>query len=140
MKQLILIDGHRGSGKTTLGEMMAECARKGWHWEHYSAVHLEPELFFLDANGIMNVDRTRMAEANTWCKSNAKQAMRRGDNLVIISHHFPDFWHKKYYLDLAERFSYEIKEIFLQGSYTQKYKVPRVEPTTVLVEPQPLAA
>lgn len=137
MKQLILIDGHKGSGKSTLGEMMAECARKGWHWEHYSAVHLEPDHFFIDKEGVLKIDRTRMSEANTWCKVNSKAAMKRGDNMVVISHHFPDFWHKKYYLELAKQYGYEIKEIFLKGTYTKPEEKLIEENTVPLVEPAP---
>lgn len=109
--RLILIGGDAGAGKTQLGALLADQFKFGHPFEKLSVTHHEPDFFFYDKQGNFHFDETKMSEALTQCKVIVKGAMKRKDQIVIISHTFPSFWEKKYYLDLAKKFGYTTQEI-----------------------------
>lgn len=117
MKTLILIDGQPKSGKTRLAESLVYANRLGEQWEKQSVTHWEPNFYFYDAQGNHNFDAEKWPQAHTQCKVVIKAAMKRGDNVVIVSHHFNNFWQKKYYLNLAKQYDYGVQEIFLRSRF-----------------------
>lgn len=117
MKTLILIDGQELSGKTTLGSNLAKMYRVGNEWERLSVTHHEPDFYFFDKMWNYSFDETKLPQAHTQCKIIVKGAMKRGDNAIIVSHHWDNFWQKKYYLNLAKQFDYDVQEIFLRAKF-----------------------
>jgi len=117
LKRLILIEGSKGSGKTTLGTMLARAYQSGNAWERPAVTHWEPDFFFYDAMGMMDKDKSKLSQAMTQCKVTIKGAMKRGDEVVILSHTWRSNWERQYYLKLAAEYGYDVQEMFLRGKF-----------------------
>ncbi len=118
MKLLILIDGLRQSGKTTMGDALAAAYRQGFEWDSQRVMHIEPTFYFFDKDGNYHFDKTKLSQANTWMKVSVKGAMRDDrEDVIVISHHFRNLWEKKYYTDLAELHGFQVQEIYCKAQF-----------------------
>jgi predicted kinase len=102
MKQLYLIRGLPGSGKTTLAKQIAE--------EYYEA-----DAFFLDEQGNYIYDKEKIKEAHEYCQANTKDAMLHDVETIAVSNTFVRRWEMFPYLAMAKEFGYTVTEITLSG-------------------------
>jgi len=88
-QKLILVRGLPGSGKSTLAAMLP-------------GTHVEADDFFI-VNGEYKFDGSRIGEAHGWCLSKCREALERGED-VVVSNTFTRLWEMRPYIDAATEF------------------------------------
>ena len=74
MLELVLIRGLPGSGKSTLARTLAT-----------THVHLEADMFFLDAQGRYVFDVEQLPQAFQWCLEQTAAVLKRGQSVVVAN-------------------------------------------------------
>jgi len=111
MRQIYLIRGLPGSGKTTFAKKIAR-------------IVYEADMFF-EKDGDYQYDRERLAEAHAWCKERVKEAMLNGFNPIAVANTFVKRWEMEDYLKLAEANYYTVTEVTMSGPVRKSvHKVP----------------
>lgn len=88
---LVLIRGLPGSGKSNMASILAMIGYK----------HFEAGMFF-EIGGTYRFDRTRIGDAHDWCQHMTRQALARGDN-VVVSNTFTTRWEMEPYFSMTTR-------------------------------------
>jgi len=101
MRQIYMIRGLPGSGKTTFANKIAH-------------IVCEADEFF-KKDGAYQYDREKLAEAHAWCKDKVKYAMIAGVQTIAVANTFVKRWEMKDYLDLAEANYYTVTEVTMTG-------------------------
>jgi predicted kinase len=104
MKSLFLLRGLPGSGKSTLAKTIG-------------GLHVEADMFFTDDAGNYNFDASRLREAHEWCRNTAEDAMKRGDEKVIVSNTFTQEWEMAAYNELAEMHDYRVFSLIVENRH-----------------------
>jgi Predicted kinase len=111
MRQLYLIRGLPGSGKSTFAKKIAE-------------VICEADMFF-EKDGAYAYDREKLPEAHAWCKEKVKEAMISGLNPIAVANTFVKRWEMDDYLNLANKNYYQVTEVTMSGPVRKnEHKVP----------------
>jgi len=103
MKNLILLRGLPGSGKSTLSQL-------------FSAFTLESDMYFMQ-DGKYNFDATKLKEAHQWCQDQCESYMQREKPKIVISNTFTQEWEMKSYIDLANQYGYTIFTIVVENRH-----------------------
>jgi len=114
MKKLYIIRGLPGSGKTTLGRLIAQ-----------GGPLYEADQFFTDEEGNYRFDATKIADAHRWCKLEAGKSRAAGYTTVVVANTFTRHWEYALYLDLAQTFGYSVTIITTKGNHGSVHGVPR---------------
>jgi predicted kinase len=104
MKQLILLRGLPGAGKSTLAKAFKT-------WEHYEA-----DMFFMRGNGY-EFDATRLKEAHQWCQDLVWMAMKRNEPTIVVSNTFTTDEELQPYFDLAEKYDYMVVSLIVENRH-----------------------
>jgi len=104
MKQLILLRGLPGAGKSTLAKAFKT-------WEHYEA-----DMFFMRGNGY-EFDATRLKEAHQWCQDLVWMAMKRDEPTIVVSNTFTQEWEMDAYYKLAKQYDYMVHSIIVENRH-----------------------
>lgn len=110
MKQLYLIRGLPGSGKSTFAKTLAAAI---------AAAHYEADHFFYDESGNYNFDATRLYQAHTWCQTCTQAAMVAGKS-VVVSNTFTTEKELKPYLQLAMMLGYNVTTLIAENRHGNK--------------------
>lgn len=102
-RQLYLIGGLPGSGKTTYAEHLLDDSPAR------SFSIFEADDFFLDANGNYTFRPELLHHAHEYCQKRTERAMRESTELIIVANTFTRRWERDVYLKLAQRFMYDVK-------------------------------
>lgn len=105
---LYLVRGVPGSGKTTYAKTLG------------IADHYEADMWF-DSNG--GYDPAKIKQAHEWCKSMATAAMEAG-RTCVVSNTFTRLWEMDYYVAVAKRLGYKVREVFMRGQWPNVHGVP----------------
>ena len=105
--EIVLIRGLPGSGKSTLARTMQD------------HVHFEADKF-LEVNGVYIYDPSKVKDAHNWCIASAKNALSKGQN-VVVSNTFVKLWELQKYVNLG----YPFKIIELKGKWKNIHGVPQ---------------
>ncbi len=104
MKNLILLRGLPGSGKSTAASLFKTR-------EHYEA-----DMFFMRGNGY-EFDATKLKEAHEWCKDMVWMAMRRGEPVIVVSNTFTQEWEMEKYYELAKQHDYQVQSLIVENRH-----------------------
>lgn len=108
MKELILLRGLPGSGKSTVAKSLG-------------GRHIETDMFFVK-DGEYNFDGTKLKEAHEWCQDEVHLMMivnhtTGGNKKIVVSNTFTQEWEMKPYYDLAESFDYRVHTLVVENRH-----------------------
>lgn len=105
MKQLILIRGLSGCGKTTLANTI--CG------DNESRTMMSADDFFVDENGVYNFNHEVLKEAHGWCQKECQEAMEYDYEVVVVHNTFTRKWEVDPYMELASVNGYSVQVLNL---------------------------
>lgn len=103
MKKLIIMRGVPGSGKSSYVKE-----------EFPDAAICSADRFMIDDDGNYKFDRNMIQTCHKLCRQEAEDAMADDVPLVVIDNTNIRVWEFRPYLDLAEKFGYEVEIIRIQ--------------------------
>ena len=114
MTTLTLIRGWPGSGKSTLAKKLARTTND---------LHIEADMYFIDANGNYNWTADKIAEAHAWCQRQTRRHLETRTN-VYVSNTFTTHKELKPYFDIALEFDITPVIITMQNNFGNVHNVP----------------
>jgi predicted kinase len=116
MKNLILLRGLPGSGKSTFAKTM---------WSEL--VVCEADDYFIDEEtGEYKFNQRDLPKAHNWCRFRVETFMK--DNIVneqfypniVVSNTFTQEWEMKEYFELAEKYGYRVYTLIVENRHGNK--------------------
>lgn len=110
-KQLIIIRGVSGAGKSSFAEYL--CA-------------VDPEAHYYEADGYMTengeykFDRNKLGHCHEMCQKGVEQCMRDSSGTIIVSNTSTTEKELKPYLKLAEEFNYKVVSLIVENRHGNK--------------------
>ena len=104
MKQLILLRGLPGSGKSTFAKSLGVS-------EHYEA-----DMFF-ERNGKYEFDPEKIKMAHEWCRVQVMHSMICEVPKIVVSNTFTQEWEMKAYYDLAQEHGYQVFSVVVENRH-----------------------
>lgn len=109
-KDLILCRGLPGSGKTSLAKILTMVGYR----------HIEADMFF-EVDGIYQYDARRIQSAHEWCKRLTREALSRGES-VVVSNTFTRLVEMAPYLQMSAN---TVRVIEAYGQWKNCHGVPQ---------------
>jgi len=103
MKELILVRGCPGSGKSTFAKLLG-------------GKHIEADMFFMK-DGEYQFDFTKLKDAHRWCNTIVGGWMSDGEERIVVSNTFTQEWEMKDYYDWAKDFDYKVFSIIVENRH-----------------------
>ena len=108
MKQLILLRGLPGSGKSTFAKSLG-------------GIHIEADQYFMD-NGVYKFDASQIKNAHNYCQSQTRAWMsHNGEQIktdkIIVSNTFTMEWEMDAYFEMAEEFGYQVFSLIVENRH-----------------------
>ena len=108
MKNLILLRGLPGAGKSTAAKLLGA---NGAGYAHYEA-----DMFFMK-DGEYKFDLTQLKIAHNWCQIQTEKAMADDTAIVIVSNTFTQEWEMERYLELAKYYDYRVTSLIVENRH-----------------------
>jgi len=102
MKQLILLRGLPGAGKSTFATLLG-------------GVHIEADMFFIQDEEY-KFDASKLKEAHEWCRTKTEDTMKHGYN-IVVSNTFTMGWEMAPYFELAEKYGYQTSCLIVENRH-----------------------
>ncbi|WP_432459161.1 ATP-binding protein [Agarivorans sp. QJM3NY_25] len=109
MQTLTLIRGLPGSGKSSLAASLA-------------AVHLEADMYFVDALGNYHYRGEEIAQAHQWCQQQTAAYLALAKD-VVVANTFVRQWEMAPYRALAKQYGARLKIICCTANYSNIHGV-----------------
>lgn len=111
MKQLILLRGLPGSGKSTFAKSLG-------------GIHIEADQYFV-VNGEYKYDGSQIENAHNYCQSQTRAWMTHsGEQIsvdkIIVSNTFTREWELEPYFKMAEEFGYQVVCLIVENRHGSK--------------------
>ena len=112
MKELMLLRGLPGAGKSTLAESLE------------SVFCYETDKYFENEDGEYNFDPTKLKQAHQWCQDRVEKVMNAPNGFppprIVVSNTFTQEWEMQPYYDLAEKYGYMVYSIIVENRHDNK--------------------
>lgn len=108
---LVLIRGLPGSGKSTIAKSLC------------GFVHLEADMYFVDAVGNYQYEKARIKEAHEWCQRETQKHLARGDD-VVVSNTFTRRFEIEPYIKIASGLGITPNVLIATGKFENVHGVP----------------
>lgn len=110
-KDIILLRGLPGSGKSTLGDIIL-----------FSPTNTDSEVlsadnYFTDENGNYNFDATKLKEAHSQCQFLCSEKMKNGVSRIVVANTFTQDWEMDAYYNMAERYGYRVHSVIVENRH-----------------------
>jgi predicted kinase len=109
-KDLILVRGLPGSGKSTLGEIIL-------YTPNNPLKPLSADDYFTDKEGNYNFDPTKLREAQNDCQQRCANLMMNSVVRVVVSNTFTQEWEMEPYFEMAKRYGYRVHTIVVENRH-----------------------
>lgn len=103
MKELILLRGLPGSGKSTFAQSLG-------------GEYCEADMFFMK-DGVYKFDPSMLGLAHGWCQTKARNLMFADVPRVIVSNTFTQEWEMDAYYELAKQYGYRVHSIIMENRH-----------------------
>jgi ABC-type molybdenum transport system ATPase subunit/photorepair protein PhrA len=107
MKQLFLLRGLPGSGKSTVAKILAGGS---------GPTHYEADMYFMQ-NGSYEFDPTALRRAHEWCKDMVLMDMVKDVPTIAVSNTFTQEWEMGAYYQLAEQYGYQVYSLVVENRH-----------------------
>lgn len=109
MKELILLRGLPGAGKSTLAQSLR-------------GIHVEADQYFVRADGRYEFDASQLKEAHNYCQAQTKAFMQTDGTQVpvdriIVSNTFTQEWEMEPYFEMAKQYGYRVHTIVVENRH-----------------------
>ena len=104
MKELFLLRGLPGSGKSTVAKSISD-------------VHYEADMYFVDGEGIYNFDASLLKAAHQWCQTMTEMAMEYNTPRIVVSNTFTQEWEMDAYRVMAEAHGYKVFSLIVENRH-----------------------
>ena len=108
MKQLFLLRGLPGAGKSTLAKELSGGAGQ---------CHFEADMFFLDDDSNYVFDADRIKDAHLWCQNQVIKALNNDTRTVVVSNTFTMDWEMEFYFNIAEKYGYRVYSLIVENRH-----------------------
>jgi len=117
MKELFLLRGLPGAGKSTLAKMLV--GEKDY-------CHKESDMYFINGKGEYIFKPSLLFLAHTWCQEEVEFLMKY-EHKVVVSNTFTQEWEMKPYFDLAEKYGYRVYSLIVENRHggVNQHSVPQ---------------
>jgi predicted kinase len=106
MKDLILVRGVSGAGKTTVAHMFS------------GAIVLSADDHFVDEGGRYHFVPSKLMEAHAVCQSHTKDHMQEEAPLIVVANTFTREWELKPYIEMANYHGYRVFSIIVEKRHS----------------------
>lgn len=108
MKDLILLRGIPGSGKSTIGSII-------------TAGHvISADDYFIDDNGDYKFNASKLKKAHSYCQLKCKDKMTIGIPIIVVANTFTQEWEMESYYELANMFDYKVHSLIVENRHDGK--------------------
>jgi predicted kinase len=103
MKELFLLRGLPGAGKSTLAKSLG-------------GKHIEADMYF-EFEGKYEFDSSKLKEAHAWCQNAVRIWMINQVPKVVVSNTFTQTWEMDYYFELAKEHGYRVYSLVVENRH-----------------------
>jgi predicted kinase len=107
MKELYLVRGIPGSGKSTFAKSLVK--------KEYC--HKEADQYFLNSDGEYKFKPTQIGAAHQWCQDEVDNLMRYSHSPIVVSNTFTQEWEMEAYYKLAKQYDYRVTSIIVENRH-----------------------